>query len=117
MKAETENHKSNGKKSSTKLLAGTFPMTDLIGEQLRPSIPAGLVVLPEPGRKQEKKQIKALEKAEKQKAKEKKSAFPMVELIDEQVRTSIPEELVAKVKGAKSKKIIISSNYPYPTSK
>ncbi len=113
MKAETENHKSNGKKSSTKLLAGTFPMTDLIGEQLRPSIPAGLVVLPEPGRKQEKKQIKALEKAEKQKAKEKKSAFPMIELIDEQVRTSIPHELIAKVKKAKSKRDIISSNYPY----
>ena len=37
----------------------------------------------------------------------------MVELIDEQVRTSIPEELVAKVKEAKSKKDIISSNYPY----
>jgi polyphosphate kinase len=113
MKAETENHKSNGKKSSTKLLAGTFPMTDLIGEQVRPSIPGGLAVLEEPGRKQGKKQTKALEKAEKQKAKEKKSTFPMIELIDEQVRTSIPEELIAKVKKAKSKKYIISSNYPY----
>jgi polyphosphate kinase 2 len=38
----------------------------------------------------------------------------MIKLIDEQVRTSIPEELVAKVKAAKSKKYIISSNYPYP---
>ncbi len=39
----------------------------------------------------------------------------MVALIDEQVRTSIPPELVARVKQARSKKIIISSNYPYPT--
>ena len=37
----------------------------------------------------------------------------MVELIDEQVRTSIPEELVAKVKGPRARKHIISSNYPY----
>ena len=64
---------------------------------------------------------KARKKKPKNKLKEKKSsakalavAFPMVELIDEQVRTSIPEELVAKVKAAKSKKHIISSNYPYP---
>jgi polyphosphate kinase 2 len=42
------------------------------------------------------------------------SAFPMIELIDEQVRRSIPEELVAKVKQAKSKRHIISDHYPYP---
>ncbi len=72
--------------------------------------------------KQEKKKLKALpeKKNLKNKLKEKKSstkvlagAFPMVALIDEQVRTSIPEELVARVKAAKSKKHIISSNYPY----
>ena len=66
-------------------------------------------------RKQEKKLKKAQKKAAKKelknKLKDKKSstkelagAFPMVALIDEQVRTSIPEELVAKVKAAKSKK-------------
>jgi polyphosphate kinase len=81
--------------------------------------------LEDAARKQEKKKLKAQKKAEKKKLKhklkEKKSSakvqavtFPMVELIDEQVRTSIPEELVAKVKDAKSKKHIISSNYPYP---
>jgi polyphosphate kinase 2 len=75
-------------------------------------------------RKQEKKLKKAQKKAAKKelknKLKDKKSstkelagAFPMVALIDEQVRTSIPEELVAKVKAAKSKKEIISPNYPY----
>lgn len=79
----------------------------------------------EAARKQEKKELKAQKKAEKKKQKHKLKAkkdatksqavtFPMVELIDEQVRTTIPEELVAKVKGAKSKKHIISSNYPYP---
>ena len=76
-------------------------------------------------RKLEKKMLKAEKKAAKKKLKgkglkEKKSSvkllagtFPMVELIDEQVRTSIPPELVARVKAVKSKKDIISSSYPY----
>jgi polyphosphate kinase 2 len=75
----------------------------------------------ETARKLEKKNKKAEKKKQKNKLKDKKSsakvlasAFPMVELIDEQVRTSIPPELVAKVKQARSKKYIISSNYPYP---
>jgi polyphosphate kinase len=154
-------------KSSTKVLATTFPMTELNDEPERTSIPEELVslekaarrkaekkklknkmkekkgsakvlagafplverkerhALEEEARKQEKKKAKALKKAEKKKLKnelkEKKSSlkatassFPMVELIDEQVRTSIPEELVTKVKKAKSKKHIISANYPYP---
>jgi len=72
--------------------------------------------------KLEKKRLKALKKEGKKKLKlkEKKTAakseavtFPMVQLIDEQVRTSIPPELVARVKAVKSKKTIISSNYPY----
>src|ERR1017187_10581626 len=82
-------------------------------------------------RKQLKKKLKAQKKAEKKKLQEKlestllkekisstkvlAAAFPMVALIDEQVRTSIPEELVARVKAVKSKKEIISSNYPYTT--
>jgi polyphosphate kinase 2 len=42
------------------------------------------------------------------------SSFPMVELIAEQVRTSIPPELVARVEAAKNKKKkIISPNFPY----
>lgn len=40
-------------------------------------------------------------------------AFPMVSVIAEQVRTSIPPELVKRVKSAKNKKQIISSHYPY----
>jgi len=91
--------------------------------------PASPLTLDEAARKQEKKAKKLKkkeekrlkEKAEKKNLKEKKNStkalavtFPMVELIDEQVRTSIPEELVAKVKGAKSKKHIINANYPYP---
>jgi polyphosphate kinase 2 len=79
----------------------------------------------EAARKLKKKMLKAEKKAEKKKLKgkglkEKKSSvkvlagtFPMVELIDEQVRTSIPEDLVARVKAVKSKKQIISSGYPY----
>lgn len=37
----------------------------------------------------------------------------MVAVIHEQVRTSIPPELVARVKGTKSKKQIVSDSYPY----
>jgi polyphosphate kinase 2 len=73
--------------------------------------------------KKEKKKLKALKKAGEKKLQLKENkkykkvlagTFPMVELIDEQVRTSIPAELVAKVKAAKSKKDIINPNYPYP---
>jgi polyphosphate kinase len=89
-----------------------------------PTHPATAEEAARAARKLEKKELKAHKSAKKKEAKsklkEKKSsakvlaaAFPMVELIDEQVRTSIPPELVAKVKGAKSKKHIISSNYPY----
>jgi polyphosphate kinase 2 len=54
-------------------------------------------------------------KAKKPKSKPKPvgASFPMVAIIDEQVRSSIPPELVARVKGAGSKKDIISSTYPY----
>jgi polyphosphate kinase 2 len=62
----------------------------------------------------EKKKLQSTLKEKKSSAKAAAVTFPMVELIDEQVRTSIPKDLVAKVKGAKSKKHIISSNYPYP---
>ncbi len=63
----------------------------------------------------EKKKLKNSLKEKKSSTKAQAVAFPMVALIDEQVRTSIPPELVARVKQARSKKIIISSNYPYPT--
>jgi len=40
-------------------------------------------------------------------------AFPMVTVIDEQVRSSIPPELVDRVRHARSKRQIICDNYPY----
>jgi polyphosphate kinase 2 len=90
-----------------------------------PESPAYPGDLDKAARKLEKKKMKAQAKAGKEKPKNKlkakitsnkalAAAFPMVALIDEQVRTSIPPELVAKVKGAKSKKLIINPNYPYP---
>jgi polyphosphate kinase 2 len=106
------------------------PVTEEAQESLAAAPPTESSTIPEVSedtaarRKLEKKMLKARKKAEKKKLglKEKKSsvkvlagAFPMVELIDEQVRTSIPEELVARVKAVKSKKQIISSTYPYPT--
>lgn len=42
-------------------------------------------------------------------------AFPMVDLIAERVRTSIPKEVVTRVEAAKSRKEIISATYPYDT--
>jgi polyphosphate kinase 2 len=73
------------------------------------------------GKKRRKVHKSAEKKGLKAKLKEKKAstkilavAFPIVALIDEQVRTSIPKELVATVKEAKSKKHVISSTYPYP---
>jgi len=53
-------------------------------------------------KKKGRKSVSAIEKA-----------FPMVAVIAEQVRTSIPPELVHRVKSATSKKQIISSTYPY----
>jgi polyphosphate kinase 2 len=106
--------KLKGKKHSSTRLAGAFPAASTLEPVAVKKVP----------RKQEKKELKAQKKAEqkdlKKKLKDKKSSakqlaksFPMIALIDEQVRTSIPAELVAKVKSAKSKRHIISANYPY----
>jgi len=66
-------------------------------------------------KKAEKKRLKDERKGRWSKAKAFANAFPMVDLIDEQVRTTIPKELVERVKGAEGKKKkIISSTYPYP---
>jgi polyphosphate kinase 2 len=74
---------------------------------------------------EEPKHLKKEKKAEKKRLKEERkgrwvqtkaaaSSFPMVELIAEQVRTSIPQELVDRVEKSKEKKKrIISSTYPY----
>jgi polyphosphate kinase len=105
---KADKHKLNGK-SSTKALAGAFPMAAKIDEQERPTITEEMAALEESAGKREKKK----KKGKKDAAKGPNGHFPMIELIDEQVRTSIPEELIAKVKKAKSKKYIISSNYPY----
>ncbi|MEM1157688.1 MAG: polyphosphate kinase 2 [Verrucomicrobiota bacterium] len=40
-------------------------------------------------------------------------AFPMTGVIDEQVRSSVPSEIVERVKSVKSKKQLISASYPY----
>jgi polyphosphate kinase 2 len=64
-------------------------------------------------KKEEKKRHKAELKSKSGDVKSAAGSFPMVALIDEQVRTSIPAELVAKVKGAKKKSEIISPHFPY----
>jgi polyphosphate kinase len=60
-----------------------------------------------------KDKVKEAKKEKKDKPKPVGASFPMVAVIDEQVRTSIPPELIERVKQAKSKKDIISSTYPY----
>ena len=113
------------KKKSRKLLTGSFPVVDLIGEHGRPGAQEKPAAMDSAASKSEMKMLKAQQKAEKKERKKKlkkkkdstkaeAGSFPMIELIDEQVRTSIPKELVAKVKGAKSKRHIINPNYPYP---
>jgi len=65
-------------------------------------------------KKAEKKRQKAERKGRWTKAKALANAFPMVDLIAEQVRTSIPKELVERVKKTQDKKKkIINLNYPY----
>src|ERR1700733_12047393 len=130
MKAHTKSGKKNPKQfgrisSPTKALAATFPMRELIDKQPRTGMPGEAVapkeLAPKKGKKKKKARWEARNDELKEKLKEKKkstkkeaSSFPMVELIDEQVRTSIPEDLVEKVKKAKGKKDIISATYPYP---
>ncbi len=66
-------------------------------------------------KKELKKRMKSERKGKWSKTKAAASAFPMVDLIAEQVRTSIPKDLVERVKKAEGKKKkIISSTYPYP---
>ena len=66
-------------------------------------------------KKAEKKRKKAEREGKWSKVKAAANAFPMVDLIAEQVRTSIPKELVQRVKAAAGKKKkIMSSTYPYP---
>jgi polyphosphate kinase 2 len=90
----------------------------------RSEAPPAAITPDVPKRTAHEEMIKAEKKAEKKRLKKEKEkrkgatrilagTFPMVALIDEQVRTSIPADLVAKVKGAKSKRDIISSTYPY----
>ena len=65
-------------------------------------------------KKAEKKRLKEERKGKWSKAKAFATSFPMVDLIAEQVRTSIPKELVHRVKAAEGKKKkIISTNYPF----
>jgi polyphosphate kinase 2 len=65
-------------------------------------------------KKAEKKRMKEERKGKWNKAEAFAHTFPMVDLIAEQVRTSIPKELVQRVKAAEGKKKkIISSTYPY----
>lgn len=67
-------------------------------------------------KKAEKKRLKKERKKERHRlmneVKAVAGSFPMVELIDEQVRTNVPAEILERVKAAK-KKEIISATYPY----
>jgi len=67
--------------------------------------------------KAERKKLKKLEKKERKERlgamKEMASSFPMVDLIEERVKNSIPKEIVERIESAPSKKHIISLNFPY----
>jgi hypothetical protein len=94
---KTEKPKSNGlngKNGSTKVLAGTSLLIEPMGEPVRTqAFPKNGVALEETAQeKAEKKKLKNKLKEKKSSTKALAAAFPMIKLIDEQVRTSIPEE-------------------------
>ena len=111
--------KLNGKDSESPL-AGPISIPEPVAGNGHMAMPVDMVDIEKLTKKQEKKRKKALKKAAKNgngaaaAPSLPKGPFPMIELIDEQVRSNIPEKLVAKVKKAKNTKFIISSGYPYP---
>lgn len=68
---------------------------------------------PPAARKPKKNLKKTVEKKRAPSSELMEKAFPMVSVIAEQIRTSIPPDLVERVKSTKSRKAIISSTYPY----
>jgi len=71
--------------------------------------------------KESKEEKKRLKKMLKQQRKERfssvkalASSFPLIELIDERIKSSIPAEIMDRINSAKSKKHIINPNYPFP---
>jgi hypothetical protein len=67
-------------------------------------------------KKKEKERLKKNRSDRMDTAKSIAASFPMVQLIDEVVNTSIPPELVAKVREAqKHKKRIMNPSYPHAT--
>src|SRR5579862_5970681 len=66
-------------------------------------------------RREEKRRRKEERKGQWVAARNMASSFPMVELIAEQVRTGVPQDLVERVEeSAGEKRKIISPTYPYP---
>jgi len=67
--------------------------------------------------KAEKKRLKKLLKKQRKEIlknlKETASAFPMIDLIEERIKSSIPKDVIARIEAAPSKKHIIGANYPY----
>ena len=45
--------------------------------------------------------------------KETASSFPMIDLIEERIKSHIPKEVMERIESAQSKKHIIGMNYPY----
>jgi len=67
-----------------------------------------------------KAEKKALKKIAKKQRKERLNSvqatagsFPMIDLIEERIKSSIPKEIIERIESAASKKHIIGHNYPY----
>jgi len=67
--------------------------------------------------KAEKKKLKKLLKKQRKERlssmKETASSFPMIDLIEERIKSHIPKEVMERIESAQSKKHIIGMNYPY----
>jgi polyphosphate kinase 2 len=68
--------------------------------------------------KAEKKRLKKLAKKQRKErigsVQATASSFPMIDLIEERIKSSIPSEVIERIESAQSKKHIIGHNYPYP---
>src|SRR5258708_2471056 len=67
--------------------------------------------------KAEKKQLKKLLKKQRKErlsaVMATASAFPMIDLIEERIKSHIPKEVIKRIESAQTKKHITGMNYPY----
>jgi len=118
MKISSRNSRSTAPKRTKKASAKTVAAPDMPEFTVAP-----LDAPPDPeveAKKLAKAEKKKLKKALKKQRKERMgsvmataSSFPMIDLIEERIKSHIPKEVIERIDSAPSKKHIIGHNYPY----